>query len=89
MCYPGKVPDEQSKGPQTKQKKPCACFLAAVNRNQLVYFLVANVLTGIVNFSIQTIFCTPLKGFLVVCSYLLVLNFFISVLHLREKTLKF
>lgn len=89
VCYPRKVPDEQSKASRTGQKMPCACFIAAVNRNQLVYFLLANLLTGLVNFSIQTIFCTPLKGFVVICSYLLVLNFLIFALHLREKTLKF
>ncbi|KAL9951544.1 hypothetical protein ACROYT_G044220 [Oculina patagonica] len=35
VCYPGKVPDEQSKGSRTGQKMTCACFLASVNRNQL------------------------------------------------------
>ena len=89
VCYPVKVPDEPSKATRTEQKMPCACFITAVNRNQLLYFLLVNVLTGVVNFSIQTIFCTPLKGFLVVCSYLFVSDFLISLLHLRGKTLKF
>ena len=88
-CYPGKVPDEKSKISRTGSKMPCACFLAAVNRNQLVYFLLANVLTGLVNFCVQTIFCTHLKGVLIVSTYLLLLNLLISVLHLQEKTLKF
>ena len=67
---------------------PCACLLASINRNQLLYFLLSNLLTGAVNFSIQTIFCSSVTGFLVVCFYLLVLNFLISLLHLREKTFK-
>lgn len=88
-CYPGKVPDKKSKTSRTGTKMPCACFLAAVNRNQLVYFLLANVLTGLVNFCVQTIFCSPLKGVLIVSTYLLLLNLLISVLHLQGKTLKF
>ena len=88
-CYPGKVSDEKNKTSRTGPKMPCTCFIAAVNRNQLVYFLLANVLTGLVNFCVQTIFCSPLKGFLVVGTYLLLLNLLISVLHLQEKTLKF
>ena len=88
VCCPVKVPDDQIKASQSEQKMPCACFITAVNRNQLVFFLLSNVLTGIVNFSMQTIFCTPLLGFIVVSCYLLVLNILISVLHLRGKTLK-
>ena len=88
VCYPGKVSDENGKTSRTKQKMPCTCFISAVNRNQLLFFLLSNVLTGMVNFSIKTIFCTPLKGFVIVGIYLMVLNFLISVLHLRGKTLK-
>ena len=40
------------------------------------------------NLSIKKIFYTPLKGFLIVGIYLMVLNFWISVLHLRGKALK-
>ena len=75
VCYPGKVPDENGKTSRTKQKMPCTCFISAVNRNQLLFFLLSNVLTGMVNFSIKTIFCTPLKGFVIVGIYLMVLNF--------------
>lgn len=88
VCYPARVPDENGKTSQIKQKMPCACFISAVNRNQLLFFLLSNVLTGIVNFSIKTIFCTPLKGYIIVGIYLMMLNFLISVLHLRGKTLK-
>lgn len=88
VCYPGKVPDENGKTSRTKQKMPCTCFISAVNRNQLLFFLLSNVLTGMVNFSIKTIFCTPQKGFVIVGIYLMALNFLISVLHLRGKTLK-
>ena len=40
------------------------------------------------NLSIKKIFYTPLKRFLIVGIYLMVLNFWISVLHLRGKALK-
>ncbi|KAK3698171.1 hypothetical protein QZH41_019270, partial [Actinostola sp. cb2023] len=33
----------------------CACMIAAINRNQLAYFMAANLLTGLVNFSVNSV----------------------------------
>lgn len=88
VCYPLKTWSTSTRLSQSESSRPCACLLAAINRNLLLYFLLANLLTGAVNFSIQTIFCSAVKGFLVVCSYLLVLNLLISLIHIREKTFK-
>ena len=67
----------------------CACLIAAVNRNQLIYFLLANLLTGLVNFLVQTLYCGPVMGLAILLSYLFVLNSLILALHVKGITLKF
>jgi hypothetical protein len=43
--------------------------IRAINRNQLAIFLVGNVLTGLVNLSMKTIYATTEVGFLVISMY--------------------
>jgi len=89
VCYPEKTQDEQSIAPaQQENNRPCACLLAAINRNQLFHFLFANLMTGAVNVSVQTILCSSRQGFLIVCIYLVMLSLVISLLHLKKITLK-
>eukprot|EP01118_Nematostelium_gracile_P012750 TRINITY_DN4703_c0_g1_i2.p1 TRINITY_DN4703_c0_g1~~TRINITY_DN4703_c0_g1_i2.p1 ORF type:complete len:456 (+),score=74.79 TRINITY_DN4703_c0_g1_i2:36-1403(+) len=44
--------------------------LVALNRNGLALFLLANICTGLVNLSIQTIHCNNLKAFLILFGYI-------------------
>ena len=37
-----------------KSRSNCCCLLSAVNKNQLFFFLIGNVLTGVVNLAIKT-----------------------------------
>jgi phosphatidylinositol glycan class W len=46
--------------------------LDSINFNQLPYFMISNLATGIVNLSMQTIFASDLTGFLVVVLYQLI-----------------
>ena len=48
-------------------------IMAAVNRNQLAFFLAANLSTGAVNLSMRTIYAPRLVGFGVVAAYITVL----------------
>ncbi|KAJ2624199.1 Glucosaminyl phosphatidylinositol (GlcN-PI) nositol acylation protein [Coemansia sp. RSA 1358] len=43
--------------------------LAAVNRNSLVTFLVANLLTGTVNMLFETLLCGPVESFIILAAY--------------------
>ncbi|XP_050402410.1 phosphatidylinositol-glycan biosynthesis class W protein isoform X4 [Patella vulgata] len=52
-----------------------ACILSAVNYNALFYFLLANILTGLVNISMQTIYTSTFMSFLILLIYLLLLSF--------------
>lgn len=66
----------------------CVCLIAAINRNQLVYFLLANLLTGAVNLSVKTLFCSQRQSLGIVCGYMLVLSLVFSVLHIWNITLR-
>ena len=37
-----------------KSRSNCCCLLSAINRNQLFFFLIGNVLTGVVNLAVKT-----------------------------------
>ena len=65
------------------------CLLEAMNRNGLFYFLLANLLTGLVNMNMQTIFASPGEGFTIITVYLATLSVVIATLHLKNITLKF
>lgn len=60
-----------------------------INRNQLVLFLLANVMTGAVNMSMRTLWAGGAVGFAVLCTYMGVLCAVAYALHARNITLKF
>jgi hypothetical protein len=64
-------------------------LLEAINYNALLFFLLSNVLTGIINISIKTIYMESFAAFAIVFTYLLVLCVFISVLYYKEIKFKF
>uniref|UniRef100_A0A1E1W172 Phosphatidylinositol-glycan biosynthesis class W protein n=1 Tax=Pectinophora gossypiella TaxID=13191 RepID=A0A1E1W172_PECGO len=47
-------------------------IISAVNQNGLLYFLVANLLTGIINLSICTLFVPKMESFLIVNCYMII-----------------
>ena len=57
------------------------CFISAVDYNQLAFFLLANVLTGFVNFSMDTLAASVAVGLAVVVLYMLVLAAVFVSLH--------
>ncbi|XP_044729245.1 phosphatidylinositol-glycan biosynthesis class W protein-like [Chrysoperla carnea] len=54
-----------------KSTELTSIILEAVNFNGLTFFLLANVLTGLVNLTIQTLTVGPLNSFLILCIYIL------------------
>jgi phosphatidylinositol glycan class W len=64
-------------------------LLSAVNRNQLAFFLAANLLTGLVNMSMQTLFASSLVSFAVMTAYLSTLALLAIILDKFNVTLKF
>ena len=54
---------------------------SAIARNNLAYFLVANLLTGLINITIPTIHITGCPAILVLAVYTMILNMFIVTLY--------
>ncbi|XP_075958105.1 phosphatidylinositol-glycan biosynthesis class W protein [Anarhichas minor] len=65
------------------------CLIQAVSRNQLLFFLLANVLTGLTNSIVDTLVCSSSFSLCVLLSYMLVNCFVIFVLHHRGISVKF
>lgn len=65
-------------------------LLGAVNRNQLAFFICANLLTGAINLSIYTLYASPVVAWGVIGTYVLVLMLaFVLVDRAFNVTLKF
>lgn len=66
----------------------CSCLISSINYNLLAYFLIANLLTGAVNLSINTINTPPITAFIIMNVYLLLLHAMITVFYRRKILLK-
>ena len=65
-----------------------ASLLSAINRSSLAFFLLANVGTGSVNFSVQALFAPPAAAWAVLSAYVLGLCVVASVLHAADITVR-
>ncbi|XP_026184199.1 phosphatidylinositol-glycan biosynthesis class W protein [Mastacembelus armatus] len=65
------------------------CLIQAVSRNQLLFFLLANVLTGFTNSMVDTLSCSSSFSVCVLLLYMFMNCFVIYVLHLWGITVKF
>ena len=64
-------------------------LLEAVNRNGLFYFLLANLLTGVVNFGMQTTDAPVGTTLLVLIGYMFSVSLITAILHIWNVTLRF
>ncbi|XP_061460801.1 phosphatidylinositol-glycan biosynthesis class W protein [Rhineura floridana] len=64
------------------------CLISAVNKNQLLYFLLANVLTGLVNMVVDTIHSNTLGAMFVLHLYMFSNCLVMHILQARNITLK-
>ncbi|XP_021271423.1 phosphatidylinositol-glycan biosynthesis class W protein [Numida meleagris] len=65
------------------------CLIAAVNKNQLLFFLLANVLTGAVNVMVDTIHCKAALTLCILHLYMFFNCFIVYILHAKNIVLKF
>ncbi|XP_070839111.1 phosphatidylinositol-glycan biosynthesis class W protein [Chaetodon trifascialis] len=65
------------------------CLVQAVSRNQLLFFLLANVLTGLTNSIVDTLTCSSIFSVCVLLLYMFMNCFVIHVLHFCGITVKF
>ncbi|XP_077981540.1 glucosaminyl-phosphatidylinositol-acyltransferase PIGW-like [Glandiceps talaboti] len=64
------------------------CLIGAINRNQLLFFLLSNVMTGVINMNIQTILQPTQVGLVVIFCYMFILSFVHVLLHASNITTK-
>ena len=67
---------------------PPLCMVSAVDYNQLLFFLLANLLTGLVNFSLDTLHTGPLLALAVLVGYMCVLVSLSLTLHRHRIKIK-
>lgn len=65
------------------------CLVGAVNRNQLLFFLVANVLTGLTNSVVDTLGCSSACSLCLLLLYMFLTCLVVHLLHLGRITVKF
>lgn len=72
-----------------KNKLDALCLIQSVNRNQLLFFLLANVMTGLTNILVDTLKSNDFFAVCVLLSYMFVNSLIIFILHIKNVTLKF
>ncbi|XP_037350322.1 phosphatidylinositol-glycan biosynthesis class W protein [Talpa occidentalis] len=74
---------------EVKRKEPSFCLITAINRNQLIFFLLSNIATGLINLLADTLQSSTWWALFVLNLYMLTNCLIIYVLHLQDKTIKF
>ncbi|XP_008693667.1 phosphatidylinositol-glycan biosynthesis class W protein [Ursus americanus] len=74
---------------EAERKEPSLCLITAMNRNQLTFFLLSNITTGLINLLVDTLHSSTLWALIVLNLYMFTNCLIIYVLHLRDKTIKF
>lgn len=64
-------------------------IIVSVNRNGLAMFLIANLLTGLVNLNMQTIFASNSLAFTILLVYMFMVTLIAVLLHKNQINLKF
>lgn len=70
-------------------KLEALCLIQSVNRNQLLFFLLANVMTGLSNILVDTLKSSDFFAVCVLLSYMFVNSLIIFILHVNKITIKF
>ncbi|XP_043094286.1 phosphatidylinositol-glycan biosynthesis class W protein [Puntigrus tetrazona] len=65
------------------------CLVQSVNRNQLLYFLLANIMTGLTNVLINTLNSNDVLAVSVLLLYMFMNSLVIFILHINNITIKF
>ncbi|CAJ1064407.1 phosphatidylinositol-glycan biosynthesis class W protein [Xyrichtys novacula] len=80
---------KQSDSEKKTEEMEGLCLVQAVSRNQLLFFLLANVMTGLTNSVVDTLSSSSLFSVCVLLLYMFMNSFIIYLLHVCEITLKF
>ena len=89
LCYithtPSPTPLYSHSLPSTPSKansgSPHFCLISAIDYNQFVYFMLANVLTGLVNFTVDTLSVSSVSAITILVLYMITLSLVVTLLH--------
>lgn len=70
------------------KKEVHQCLIKAISKNQLLYFLIANILTGIVNMTVDTIHSSDLFSLFVLIVYMFTNCLIVYLLYINNITAK-
>ncbi|XP_072503041.1 phosphatidylinositol-glycan biosynthesis class W protein [Notamacropus eugenii] len=73
---------------QNRRELPSLCLIAAIDRNQLLYFLLTNIMTGLVNMTVDTLHSSSSWTLTILYLYMISNCLIIYVLHIQNITVK-
>ncbi|CAH6775837.1 phosphatidylinositol-glycan biosynthesis class W protein [Phodopus roborovskii] len=74
---------------EAEKKEPSFCLIRALNRNQLFFFLLSNITTGLINLTVDTLHSGASWTLIVLSIYMFTNCLVIYVLDIQVKTIKF
>ncbi|XP_013007559.1 phosphatidylinositol-glycan biosynthesis class W protein isoform X1 [Cavia porcellus] len=75
--------------PKAEREELSPCLITALNRNQLMFFLLSNITTGLINLMVDTLHSSTLWALFVLHVYMFTNCLIIYILYLQGKTVKF
>ncbi|XP_036609262.1 phosphatidylinositol-glycan biosynthesis class W protein isoform X2 [Trichosurus vulpecula] len=73
---------------QSRRELPSLCLIAAIDRNQLLFFLLTNIMTGLVNMTVDTLHSSSSWTLTILHLYMISNCLIIYVLHIQNITVK-
>lgn len=73
---------------EEKRSQSSVCVISAVDYNQLLFFVTANILTGLVNMVVDTLHMGALQSLTILLLYMLVLVGMFVLLHTQRVKVK-
>ena len=86
LVYP---PEKSSSKIAYSPPSPSLCIMCAISRNHLLYFLVCNLATGVVNGLVDSLTVNNCYAVLIISAYQFFITLLIWYLHVKNITLKF
>lgn len=74
---------------EAERNKPSICLITAMNRNQLTFFLMSNITTGLINLLVDTLHSSTLWALFVLNLHMFTNCLIMYLLHLQDRTIKF
>ncbi|MBZ3869892.1 Phosphatidylinositol-glycan biosynthesis class W protein [Sciurus carolinensis] len=75
--------------PEAERKESHLCLVTALNRNQLIFFLLSNITTGLINLTVDTLHSSTMWALFILNLYMFTNCLIVYILNLQGKSIKF